>query len=72
MILEKYRDPVTLAIIFKLQISDNEIMDAAFRLTDDERRHMLPYFGRPDSTIEEKLMGLQIIARRIEEAHANG
>lgn len=69
MVLNSYTDPVTKEHRFMLTISDAEMYTAYDRLSSSERKTAMPFFGRKEASIEESLMGLQIIARHVEEAH---
>lgn len=51
---------------FILEIEDQDL--AIARLTPDDRS-MIHHLCREEGTIEEKLMGLSTLARRIEEAY---
>lgn len=64
MYLERVQHPTTLEIRYSLYISDIDICSAKLTPIDHECLH---YFGRHDATVEERLMGLQILARAIEE-----
>ena len=69
MNLTAWKHPVTGERTFTLTISDAEMYTAFDRFTRSERMEAMPFFDRPDASIEERLMGLQIITRHIEEAH---
>ena len=60
------REPLheTDEIKYTLTVSLSELIRASL---DGHDRYLIQYFGREGGSIEEKLMGLQVIARRIEE-----
>lgn len=66
MKLEYWIDPISLEKHYHLVITDYEIIKVGptfFRSHQVE----FDYFNREDASIEERLMGLQLLARGIEE-----
>lgn len=64
MKLVSWHDTATGERRFVLTISEEDYIRAEFGKYD---KPQIDYFNRDDATIEESLMGLQLIARRIEE-----
>ena len=49
-----------------LTLTDRDYLNI-WKDLDGHDRYLLEFFGREGGTIEEKLMGLQILARKVEE-----
>lgn len=66
MLLEEFNDPTSLSRVYKLTITDKDLHDIYLKMTPYDKM-MVEYCGRDESTLEEKLMGLQVYARVLEQ-----
>lgn len=67
MELEYYRDVTTYTSVVRIQFTDEDIIRARSRMTSLDLICLVQW-DNPESTIEEKLMALQLFARKLEEA----
>lgn len=68
MELTTYRDPVNRNRIFTIIITDDDVFNA-YPVILKRHKTELDYFTRPNASIEERLMALQLYARVLEDFH---
>lgn len=65
MELLSWENPVDLTHTYQLKFSYNDLIDAYGKMTYADKQELM-YFGRSDASVEERLMGLQVIVRALE------
>lgn len=70
MKLSYMRHPVTLERTVTIVVTDDDILDA-YEEMDSVDKHCLGEWSKPNASIEERLMALQLIARKVEEHDRN-
>lgn len=68
MEIKREKNPITGDTKFTLILTESDYLKTNF---DGHDRYLIEYFGREGATIEERLMGLQIIAKAVEESEEN-
>jgi len=64
MKFEEERNVLKDEVVYTFTVTGHDLMRARL---DGHDKYLIQYFGREGGSIEEKLIGLQVIARKIEE-----
>lgn len=69
MTFEYFTQPGTLNTEIRIIVTDKDRIDA-YGAMDKMDRHCISEWSRPDSSLEEKFMALQLFARKLEKVAA--